>query len=62
MKKVTVGRILIILSLLLQSLHLFLRKYLSDDFVRVSKILAFIFIAVGLVLVISPYFSKKKPE
>ncbi len=62
MNRVLIGRTLIAISLLLQFLNLFLREYFSASFVEILKGAAFVLIVVGLVLVLSNYFSKRQSE
>ncbi len=62
MRKVLFGRILIVISLLLQFLNMFFGKYFSDTCLDVFRTIAFVLIAVGLGLVLNSYFSKSKSK
>lgn len=62
MNRVLIGRVLIAISLLLQFLNIFLREYLSASYVEIFKATALVLIVVGLILVLSSYFSKKQSE
>jgi hypothetical protein len=59
MRKVTIGRILIVISLLLQSIYLFGAQNFSDNTIRITRIVALISIIVGIALLVHTYLLKK---
>ncbi len=59
MRKVTIGKILIVISLLLQSIYLFGAQNFSDNAIRIARISALISIIVGVALLVYAYLLKK---